>query len=69
LELESVEFLATGSDVVTTVGDHEIRPVDEIRSVEDTYTVRELVPERTWRRSTPQSPSASECSDPSPSGR
>lgn len=38
LALESVEFPATGADVVATVGDHEIAARD------GTFTVEELVP-------------------------
>ncbi|NHN43378.1 hypothetical protein G9C85_17310 [Halorubellus sp. JP-L1] len=39
VELESVEFPATGSDVVAAVGDREIESAD------GTYTVEELVPD------------------------
>jgi len=38
-ELEELTFPATGSEVVATVGDHEIE------SVEGSYSVKELVPE------------------------
>ena len=40
-ELEALEFPATAADVVATVGDHEIKSVDR------TYTVADLLPDAT----------------------